>query len=458
MARRESARKFPEKQPNRKSIVQASNFPAERLPSELIHMIFTYLEPTEAAALRLGGRVVAAVGLQYLVPTAYLALNEESYDRLLAIAEHPIVSKYVVKLEYETEGLRFINRRQWDRMITCPPIISSQDASAVTPHHSASARTWRAYRRQATTASNRAWLIYEEYHASQKRVQQAHFFPEKVAKAMKQLPNLKGIFATGDGAYERYAADLEKLLPSSYLLSYGQFGRSSIADTTSTILSAAESVDLHCRHFLSYSINLQVLGQIKNNFPSLKKSMLHLKTMNLDFTTTQQNSETTSINMKILDKGYVLDFVASAPNLQHLSLAFDNCCNDVEQIPFNRTIDGLHWPFLKAVSLVSLCSDEHELWDFFRRHARTLKHVSLRNMHHQYEGSWKSTFQQMRREFGFGQQLETCTLSGYFCNHAEDLFVVEDTLISDYVQATEFEDISLDEYCENIGIRPIQPS
>ncbi|KAM0794124.1 hypothetical protein BDR22DRAFT_718291 [Usnea florida] len=444
MARRKSAPKIPKKQPNRKSIVQASKFPAERLPSELIHIIFTNLEPTEAAAFRLVGRVVAAVGLQYLVPTAYLALNEESYDRLLAIAEHPIVSKYVVKLMYETEGLKFIDRRRWDHMITLPP-----------PHHSASARTWRAHRRQATTALSRAWLIYEEYHASQKRVQQAHFFPEKVAEAMKQLPNLKTIFATADGAYKRYLAEIKNLLPTGHLRVYYYFGRSSDADTTSSILSAAQTVDLRCQHFLSYSINLQVLGQVKNNFASLKRSMLQLETMDLHFTGFQRDIE--SISMESLERVIVLDFLASAPKLQRLSLAFETSRYDILQMPFNRTIGGLHWPFLKAVSLVGLCSHEYELRDFFKRHARTLKCVSLEDMR-QYKGSWHMTFQDMRRAFAFGQQLETCRVSGYFSNHPDNLFVIKDTLISDYVQATEFEDISLDEYCEIIGIRPIQPS
>ena len=141
MARRKSAQKIRLKKPIRKSIVWASKSPAERLPSELIHMIFTYLEPAEAAAFRLVGRVVAEIGLQYLVPTAYLALNERSYDRLWAIAKHPIVSKYVVRLEYETEGLRFINRLQWDLAIKSLPISNSPDVASERPQPYASART-----------------------------------------------------------------------------------------------------------------------------------------------------------------------------------------------------------------------------------------------------------------------------------------------------------------------------
>ena len=431
-------------------------------------MIFTYLKPTEAAAFRLVGRAVAEVGLQYLAPIVYLALNEGSYDRLLAIAEHPVVSKYVVKLEYETEGLRFINRHQWDQVITSLPVIYSRNASSETPNRSASERTWRAYnresvrdisllnRRQTTRVLDRAWSIYGEYHASQKRVQEAHFFPEKIAEAMKQLPNLKTIFASADGAYKRYVAETKKLLPTYYVLRYEQFGRPSIADTTSSILSAAESADLRFHHFLSQSINLQIFVQIKDNLASLKKSMLHLETMNLNFAQLQRDGgEDESINMEILEKGYVLDLVTSAPNLQHLSIAFSTLWYDYTDIPFNKTIGGFHWPFLKAVSLVSLCSHEQELWCFFGRHARTLKHVSLEDIRH-YEGSWQRTFQEMRRIFAFGQQLNTCRLSGCFSSPTYREIYIVDAVISDYIQATDFEDISLNEYCKTIGVPSMQ--
>ena len=465
MARRKSAQKPPKKQPIRKSIVRASKFPAERLPSELMQMVFTYLEPTEAAAFRLVGRVVAEVGLQYLAPTVYLALNEESYDRLLAIAEHPIVSKYVMKLEYETEGLRFINRHQWDQVIKSTTIT---DASLERPNPYASARAWRAYDRgrETTRALDRAWLMYEAYHASQKRVQQAQFFPQKTAEAMKQLRNLTKISASGDGAYRRYVAEMKDLLPTYYLSCSYELERPSVVDTTSSILSAAESVGLRCHHFLSQSINWQIFGQINNNLALLKKSMLHLKTMNLDFSILQRfRLEDQSINMEVVKKGYVLDLVTSAPNLQYLSLAFKTRRHNYMDtsfnmdIPFKKTIGGFYWPSLKAVSLVRLYSHQHELGEFFERHARTLKYVSLEDMH-QYEGLWHMTFQDMRRAFAFGQQLNTCRLRGFFSSPAIRSIHIRgvNTVISDYVQTTDFEDISLKEYCKAIGVPSIELS
>lgn len=456
MARRKSAQNTPKKRPNRKSIIRASKFPAERLPSELIHMIFTYLDPKEAAAFRFVGKAAAEIGLQYLVPTVYLALNEESYDRLLAIAKHPIFSKYVVMLEYETEGLRFMDRNQWDSVM----ISTTTEARPVEkPDIYASARAWRAYDRgrETTKALNRAWQMYEAYHASQKKVQQALFFPEKTAEAMKHLPNLTTISASGDGAYRRYVAEMKDLLPKYHVRSSYACERQSIVDTTSSILSAAESAGLRCHHFLSQPISLRIFRPISDNTASLKKSMLHLKTMKLDLTVTQRGREIDSIEIGILRKDSILDFVTSAPNLQHLSLAFNMEKHNYAEIPFNKTIGGFYWPSLKALSLVSLCSYEYELWNFFERHARTLKHVSLKDMR-LYEGLWPRTFEEMRRIFAFGQQLNTCRLSGYFSSPAVRTIHIVGTVTSDYVQATDFEDISLEEYCQAIGVPPLELS
>lgn len=101
MTCRKAAREFGN-QAARKS-VQAVKVQADRLPAEFIHMVFTYLEPTEAAAFRSAGRIFAEIRLQYLALTVYLTLEGESYDRLWAIAEHPVVSKTVNCLLYEAD-------------------------------------------------------------------------------------------------------------------------------------------------------------------------------------------------------------------------------------------------------------------------------------------------------------------------------------------------------------------
>lgn len=175
---------------------QTPKFPAVRLPSELIHVVFTYLEPTEAAAFRWAGGVVADIGVQYLVPTAHLVLKEESYTRLLAIAEHPVVSKYVIKLVYETEGLKFADRQGFERwMNQSKPKTLSQFCSRRS-YPSAGARSRQVYERgfvplaasqkQTRQLLDRARSLYEAYRASQNKVQQPKIFLETVGEAMKK--------------------------------------------------------------------------------------------------------------------------------------------------------------------------------------------------------------------------------------------------------------------------------
>lgn len=294
MARRKAAKKTG-KQAARKYITRVKKLPANDLPPELIHMVFRYLEPTEAAAFRWAGRVVAEIGLQYLVPTVHLALMEESYDRLLAIAEHPMVSKYVVKLEYETEGLMSTDREQFDQMIRFSEVIPQRQDSSERPSSSASARAWRAYERQSVRNipllsqkhMNRAWSMYEQYHASQMKVQEADFFPEKIAKAMKQFSNLKRICTSADGARERYVAEIKGLLPTCY---YSQPIPTAWEDplnvgATSSVMLAVGSAGLHLESFCCQSVNWEIFTQNKKNFATLKKSLFRVKEMNIAFST-----------------------------------------------------------------------------------------------------------------------------------------------------------------------------
>lgn len=89
------------------------------LPPELLHLICNYLEPMEIARIRLLGRSIAAVGLEHLVAQIQLVAKPNSFDRLLAVAEHPSAGRYVTSLhlffsrqpEEETPCARQYTRR-----------------------------------------------------------------------------------------------------------------------------------------------------------------------------------------------------------------------------------------------------------------------------------------------------------------------------------------------------------
>ena len=477
MARHKAAQKNSGNQAAPKSIVRAQKFPADFLPSELIHLVFTYLKPTEAAAFRWAGRIVAEIGLQYLAPTVYLTLEEGSYDRLLAIAEHPIVSNHVVQLDYETEGLSLINREQFDWAITIPKVIPRRHDSE-RPNSFASARAWRAFEResirktpflsqkQTTRLLDRAWSIYKEYHASQNNVQRADCFHETLADAMKQFRNLKRISTATDGVYERYLAEIKQFLPTYYLTLGFMYGDPLKVDTTSSVLLAAESAGLHIDSFCCQPFDWQIFTQNDKDRAAMHRGMLYLKIMNIAFTIQRGMGqhrmirEIEFIRRECLDKGRVLDLITSAPDLEFLGLTFETWPQIYPTV--NATIGNFHWSSLKAVSLESIATREHDLVDFCKRHAHTLKDLSLRNML-LYEVSWEVIFHRMRRAFRLGQQLHTCKLAGLFSNpgmrdHQMDPMGDEDVnaaglIVSDYIRANDVGDISLGEYYEARGLR-----
>lgn len=417
MARRKAARKCGKKVTCKS--IQAPKFPADHLPSELIHMIFTYLEPTEAAAFRWLGRITAEIGLQYLAPTVYLTLNEESYDRLLAIAEHPVVSKYVVKLEYETEGLRRPDRESFDSMFRKKIGFMPRRYESERPSRFASARTWRSYerdsvrniplpsQRQTKELLNRAWSMYEASHISQKKVKEANCFPERLVVAMKQFRNLKKVSTSADSFYKRYVAPIKDLLPT-YSFLYGPYPSfRSAADATSSVLLAAESADLRVDSFACERLDWHFFLQDNKNFAALKRSMLYLKSMNIEFSIRKDVShdhltwETDFIRGECLEKGRVLDLITSAPDLEHLGLIFERCWL-LPIVPMLKEVIGnFYWSSLKLVSLEGLSSGENDLVEFCKRHAHTLRDLSLNNMR-LYQGSWHVTFHSMRRAFRLG--------------------------------------------------------
>ena len=304
MARRKATKK-PAKQTACES-VQASKFPADLLPPELIHMVFAYLEPTEAAVFRWAGKIAAEVGLQYLAPTVHLRLNEESYDRFFAISEHPIARNSVLNLEYETEGFGAINWKNIEEMC----MRRQRDSRG--PDSFTSERAWRAYKRddkrQNVQLMNQAWLKYGTYLAGQHKVQQAGFFLQKVAEAMERCPNLKMISTPADGVYERYVAEMKELQPGFLLEVRNNFP--SEVGATSSIVLAAESADLRLDGFCCQRFHWQTFLDDKEGLTALKRMTRHLKTMQVVFDYPQYFAD---FIIEILEKGYVRDLITSAP-------------------------------------------------------------------------------------------------------------------------------------------------
>ena len=193
------------------------------MPVELVRMICSYLTPTQVASIRSISRTIAAIGLEYIATTVTLTLNEESFDRLLDIAHHPVVSKYVQNLRYEHDFLADLTRTQWESIIKTPEYMAAQaNDTILQPLTAMTARGWRSFHRERSfyEACNKygkkrldqAYSTYQNHRAEQDYTRRSNFFLDKLADGLKGLPKLKRIYMPVLGSYSRYQREIAELL------------------------------------------------------------------------------------------------------------------------------------------------------------------------------------------------------------------------------------------------------
>ena len=214
-------------------------------------MIFGYLTPTERASLRLMSSTIAAIGLKYIAISTTLTLQEDSFDRLLDIARHPVVSKFVRSLYYEHGSLSRFSRAEWEENIRTPKLTAAQNGIywSEFPGNNGSERGLRAFHRErnAIKAYNtygkkrldQAFSTYQKHCAEEDRARRSGFFLDKLISALQHFPNLETIYML-TGSFSRYNAELVKILKgASY---YHQIIHVHNLAVTRSVLAAVDRV------------------------------------------------------------------------------------------------------------------------------------------------------------------------------------------------------------------------
>ena len=223
------------------------------MPVELVRMICSYLTPTQVASIRSVSRTIAAIGLEYIATTVTLTLKEESFDRLLDIAHHPVVSKYVQSLRYEHDFLTDLSRTQWEDNIRTPEFVAAEtkNDSIRTSTLDMSKRGWRALLRErrsykaCTTYGKKrldqAYSTYQSHRAEQELARRSDFFFSKLTDGLQHLPDLRTIHMPTLGSYSRYQEEIAKSLDGAF---YDQptIQSGSVAVTRSILLAIDQAI------------------------------------------------------------------------------------------------------------------------------------------------------------------------------------------------------------------------
>ena len=214
-----------------------------------MHMIFDYLTPTEIASMRLMSSTIAAIGLKYIAITVTLKLQEDSFNRLLDIAHHPVVSKSVRNLCYEHGSFSRFSRTEWEDSIINPKLKTARNTWSRFPGNNSNkkrlrdfvlecnaAKTYNAYSKKRL---NQAFSAYQKHCAEEDRARRSGFFLNKLISAVQHFPILETIHMLS-GSCCRYSAEMTKILKGADY--YQPTIHVHIVAVTGSILAAVDRV------------------------------------------------------------------------------------------------------------------------------------------------------------------------------------------------------------------------
>lgn len=403
-----------------------SGSPVNKLPTELLHMICSYLKPTEIAKLRLVSRFAATLGLQHLVPKVHLVLTKSSFDQLQAIAEHPIISKHITGFLYQADMVSPLDQAEWEEDVQSPEYKLEEQRVLSHRTHCLSLRGLRSHNRDLIRFAamphhqytqqqlNQAWsnyhdiCVFQEYYYDSFMLQSMD-----IARALKCFPNLKTIIMSTYGEKDYYRGPDDKAFESAHVYSWRQHDPKhpvGVPQVRSLLLGALEA-GLKITALRCGEVSWRLLLGNDSTFARMKKSISNLEDLKLDFSTGFLEVDREVDNTRTwydvgdaeeieacsahLREGRLKDFVTSAPNLIHLDVEFA-CQEPSYATDLEYVVGDYQWHSLRVASFAFIECSEDDLVAFCERHAGTLQGLFMGCMH-LTTGNWSSALSRMHK-------------------------------------------------------------
>ena len=427
------------------------------LPTELLQDIFTYLTPTEAANFRRLDKRIADIGVDYIVPVISLVLNEYSFNKLEAIAQHPAIRKRVDTMVFDGNYLEYLDREHWEEAIYSLDMLVRHDAkSCIDPAgnpdlmaYYVAWQNWRALPHHQCTKDqlDGAFAEYQQYLQKQSQLLRADGYLQRITQALGNLPSLKNIVLDTDrhrhhvGRTEvcrtqigRTEVALCTRKPWAVFGSGLCMERATRRDNYSAspaevhaILNSVHRAGLRLENFTCTLLGWSYFSDGPRDYASYSGSPIHLKSLNLVIASMQDMDGF----IECLSTGRMLRFLTAAPYLESLrlgvhytKLGWRNRGRDLEHL-----VGNFHWTLLARVTLADVRAHENVLKGFLDRHSSTLRSVVLSSLSLS-DGKWMSIFRMMRSEL----KLDAVAFRGEFCDE-DGLFCFD---MFDYVARESF--------------------
>ena len=358
-------------------------------------MICKHLDISDIINLRLSSRRTSYLATPYLLPTANLIFTPASFQRLVAISKHPVISQYVKALHYQANSLKkYPTRAEWQASLRYFEGISKREMrDHDRESHGVEDGPRHFYSPKQLEEGYRA---YQEMIRLQDNLRAREYGMDLLRQAMLQLPSLKEVFlsfvdtcsALGDYFWKNFDATL--LHPSDDLGSDGLAG----ADQFRSVLLAAHDVDLKLSRLEVHGIDWHFFRSSPDDMGKMKLAIKDLRDLDLRFT----SGHDTGIEIRewrlFVRNNVVAQFLSGSPNLEKLSVSFP--WPEVRKAAeLKHVINSNTWPILKHVDFQDMATNDGELIAFYSRHSSTLRSIVLANMT-LLTGEWPSTLRKMQ--------------------------------------------------------------
>ncbi|MCJ1246277.1 hypothetical protein MMC30_003483 [Trapelia coarctata] len=362
----------------------------DRLPVEIIDNICAvHLPEEDLLNFRLVCRAFATIGIRHFLPEVSVAFLPQTFVRLKAISEHPVISQYIKSIVYQVDVLPKIRSfREYKHY--GPLSVPAGLPSLLRPYVSqgVDARTSRRHRREMLkTVDERlqefnkiameGWKCYRDLFRQQETLLSSDTPMKVLGSTLTKFPRLKKLEVQAresascsmpENPFRRSLVALDTPTASSV-----PCGVQPLRDLLMSAFTAKTKLQSLCAGYVSFKF----FDFNEELFDRTKTTLRHLHTLDMEVFSTDdrlpiaEDDENSEACDRLFDSCRFQDFLAAAPDLREIHLIFD------WPVPMGSVFGDHRWQFLRRLELRSIETQEDVLLAFFKRHAPTLRELTL---------------------------------------------------------------------------------
>lgn len=384
------------------------------LPPELGGLICALSEAKDIQSLRLVSRSYNALATPFLLHEIKLVLHPESFDRLLAVSRHSLISKHVTSLYYESDMLdKHDTRDDWeehidwnwnsDKMAALPRFPSLNAIEDEIHAYWMACEEWRRMPSHSHTREelDQGYAKYQEMYRFQQDLKKARYGSRELADAMTHLPSLRRFTMTMGHVIEPCSDYLKDCFSAGLHLPCRDKEDDHAPGVPQlwSIIHGAFSCGSRFDSFMCGGLSWQLFKSPEKDLSELADVISKCDLITLMFSIgydERQDRFGSEVRQcrRYLKNGRLRNLLSQAKDLGSLEISFD-CSEPVFAIDLKSVVGNITWTRLVHVSLTAMESTEDDLVAFFERHASTLRGLHLETVGF-IVGDWRNALVRLR--------------------------------------------------------------